>query len=155
MISVAMTPDLSVDFQSIADHVTTKSSETKAHVTTKGNETKALVQVETDALDGDLTVKANAINQHTSDELAALSVSPVKSIQRGVFRSSVGAGAYVDIPLSSVDMVKTKVNILHLYDARQEELSIQLVSSTILRVTNHYLGVSLKIALSWEVVEHA
>lgn len=99
MINVSMSPDLSGDFQSIIDHVTDKTTETKSHVTTKNTDAKntvvALVSSESSDTQIEVGERATSvalaqteidINQHVTDEKNALLMAVNNKFQMVPFR---------------------------------------------------------------------
>lgn len=150
---------------SVNANVNAKTVETKAHVTTKNTDTKnvvtALVTSENDATQISVAnVAANAltnqqlidtVNANTDAKLAVLSMSPIKSIQRGV----TGAGNDGNITIAAVDCSKTIVNLCNSGGEQNYGGRLKLVNSTTL-----YVFARMKVTADhgttyWEVIEYA
>jgi hypothetical protein len=161
---VAINANVDSKTTAVSANVDAKTVETKAHVTTKNTDAKnavvALVSAENDATQASVASVADSaltnqqlidtVNANTNAKLAALSLSPVKTIQRGI-NSPVDDG---NVTISAVDVSKSICNLTSSGGERNYGLRMKLVDSTTVFIESRTNSAANNGYCYWEIIEY-
>lgn len=144
--------------------VATESDNLQTHVTTEATATRNAVASESGNVQAKVTDEhtatktlINAEIQDVKDLINNLSLSPIKSVQRGVTNLGTGV-SFLGVAINAVDPAKTVVHMLGYRNATYKDFRawIALDNSTQIGIRCDSTNVQVStMTVSWEVIEYA